>query len=141
MGFNDLQPFIDHGCRINRDFGPHAPVRMAKRILHCNILQLITGVIPERAARGGKCDAGNIFTVLTVQALKNSRVLAVNRQQLNSFASRKLCYQMTGCNQRFFVGQADMPARLNSRQRRLKANAAHNRRYNRMGVSASSDFN
>ncbi|MNR09332.1 hypothetical protein D3C85_1255280 [compost metagenome] len=47
VGFDDFQTFIDHGGRVNRDFGSHAPVGMAKRIFNCDIFKLIPGKVPE----------------------------------------------------------------------------------------------
>ncbi|MNL44146.1 hypothetical protein D3C87_1667040 [compost metagenome] len=50
VGFNHLKSLIDHGCRINRNFGTHTPVRMTQCVLHGNILKLIAGIVAERAA-------------------------------------------------------------------------------------------
>ena len=40
--FDDLEPFVHEGCRVDGDFFPHGPVRVPERILNGNCGKILS---------------------------------------------------------------------------------------------------
>ncbi|MNI63670.1 hypothetical protein D3C73_1190580 [compost metagenome] len=81
VGFNYLQAFVNHRCRIDRDLRAHGPVRMPECIFNRDVPQLLSRPVAEGTARGGYRNGMNIIRVFAIQALEYRGMLAVDRQQ------------------------------------------------------------
>ena len=144
LGFDKLKALVHHGGTVNTDLPPHAPVRMAYRLLGSYFGQRGDITIPERSTGTGEDQSGNSGlpeiaapdTVLLLfgQTLKNGIVLAVHRNNAGFVSSGGINKNMPAHNQRFLVRQIDGFPGSNGRQCRLQAGGTDNGRHHAVRI-------
>ena len=97
-GFDDFQPLVHHGRRIDGDLASHGPVGMVQRLLQRHLFQLLQAVSPERSAGRRQQDPADLIMLIALQALENSTVLTVHRQHGNTVFLHSIHYQLSAGN-------------------------------------------
>ncbi len=122
---DDLQPLVHHGGGIDGYFGTHAPVGMAQRLRHGDLLHLLVRKRSKRAARTREDDLLHRFRVFSEETLKNGAVLTVDGQNRRPGIPGRCRHQTAADDQRFLVGERDAYTALHRRQGGQKAHRAH----------------
>ena len=123
---NELQPFVHECSAINGDFCAHFPGRVLQRIGPGVILQLVTGLAEEGAAGTGQDQLFDLSVVGTaLNALKQSGVLTVHRDNLCAVLLGGAHDQLAGADQCLFVGQSNALFCLDCGQRGAQSYIPH----------------
>ena len=126
-GLDHFQPLIHQGGAVHRNLRPHFPVGVTQSVCLGHILQVCGIHVKERAAGAGQ---QNLFhfppVTATHEALENGGMLGVHRNNFRPAFFRLGHHQLTGADQRLFVGQANALSCPNGSQGGLQADHAHN---------------
>lgn len=129
MRLNDLKTLVHHGRQIDRDFGPHAPIRMRHSLFGCHGRHLGQATCAERAARGGQHDATDPLMLLEVEDLEDRAVLQIDGQKRRAVAFHLFHHEIAGANQCLFVGKGDHRAAPHRGQGRFEPRRSDDRRH------------
>ena len=93
--FDDFQPLVHHGGRIDRNFAPHYPVRMRACLIGRHVVQALARDVAERPAGSRQHDAAHagsrkITGKRARQRLEYRVVFAVDRQQGRAMRAHRL---------------------------------------------------
>jgi hypothetical protein len=89
-----------------------------------DVLQLFAGKVPERSARCGQNHAFDILAAMSFERLKDGAVLAVDGENADMVFLGFRLHQCAGHDHRLFIGERDLFAGSNGRQRREQPCAA-----------------
>ena len=118
MGLDHLQPFVEEGGGVDGYPGPHVPGRVGQGLVWRHPGQRVRGSAPERATGGGQDQTCHRFRLLAGEALKQGRMLAVDRDQLAAvLGQRPLHHRPTG-HETLLVGQRHAVPALQTGHRR-----------------------
>ena len=81
MRLDHLEALVHQRGRVDRDLLPHAPGRVGERLGRGHVGELVAAAAAKRAARGGDDDPGHRTRSGALEALRERRVLAVDRQE------------------------------------------------------------
>src|SRR5260370_18102640 len=81
--FDNLEPLVHEGGRIDRDLRAHPPRRMIERILDRDRAETFSRPLAERTARGGQDDALERRARLSLKALEDAFLLPLYRRPLD----------------------------------------------------------
>src|SRR6516225_8733038 len=79
MSLDEFEPFIHHGCRIDRNLGSHAPIRMGDSLLRCDLPHVLEASLTERPAAGRQNNPFDCIDAGEIEALPDRIVLTVDR--------------------------------------------------------------
>ena len=127
MRFNDFEPLVHQGCRIDRDLRPHRPVGMLEGLLDGRTPDGFRACRSERTAGGGQDDTTNIFSTASAHGLEKRIVLGIDRKDSGAGRRRAPHEQGAGADQRFLVRKRDDCASLRGGKRRFEAGRAGDR--------------
>ena len=125
LGLDDLKAFVHHGGRVDGNLRTHIPSRMAQCISLGDRLQLFHRAVAERTSRGGQENLLHGVVILAHQALEDSRVLAIDRQDRRVELVCQLTYQLASHHQRLLVGQGNRLVGLDSMDGGRKSGKAY----------------
>ena len=131
--FNEFQGLVKHGSTVNCDALPHIPVWMTTRLVYTRASQSLKRPVSKCPTRCRDNHPLNGAHILANQRLKHSRMLTVNRQHTRAMLGRCLHQELTRSHQRFFIGQSERCALLQSLQSRLKPCRTDNRTHHPVG--------
>ena len=131
---DDLQTFVHHGRRIDRDLRAHVPVRMAQRLRQRHMRKLLPRKSAKRTAARCQEYFFNRTVPIALQALKNCAVLAVHRQQLHAAFGCRLHDQLPARQQRLLVGECNILACQNRVIGRFQPAHSHQRVHHHVTV-------
>ena len=112
MGLDQLEPLVHERGRVDGDLRAHRPGGMLQRALARDARELGCGEAAKRAARRGDDDPLHRSVGRPLQALGESRMLAVNGQQLPACAITRLEHQRAARDEALLVGQGHVRAAL-----------------------------
>src|SRR5579875_1047220 len=130
--FDDLKSLVHEGGGVDGHLLAHPPGGMLKRIGNGNARKLLPRQSPKRAARGGKYYSVDVFATLSVKALEDGVVLAVDRQQPSASSPDGVNYQFPGHHQHFLIGERDILAGFDRRIGGAQAKHAHHRAHHKL---------
>ena len=113
---NDLKALVHKSCAVNGNLLTHLPGGVRQRVSKSHRLKLTACLAKEGATGCGKDYPLYLFPLATLQGLENSRVLAVDRDDLNPALTRRLHNYVTGNNERLLVGKGKSLAALDYRK-------------------------
>ena len=119
-----LQPFVEQGSRVDRDFPAHHPGRMFERAFDGEVRKLFFWCRAKWAAGSGQPKAPHRAGRLVVQALEDGGVFAIDRQHAHAMFGRFAHYRLARHNQNFLRGDRDIFAGADGGQGRLQAGGA-----------------
>ena len=126
-GLDQLKALVHQGGRIDGNFCTHIPVGVLEGVRLRLGAQLLGAHTEERPAGGGQQDLFQRFgAVLILQALEDGAVLTVHRQQVNTVFLDGIGHQMAAGDKALLVGQRQIMAALDSRQRGIQTRNADN---------------
>ena len=139
MCLDHFQPLIHHCRGINRDFPPHAPVRMRTGLIGSHYIEVTKRRAAKRAT--GRCQQDTRNTALARPAsivgrkrLENGIVFTVDRQQHGAVLANRSHEDGASHDQRLLVGQEDPLSGNRRRQRRRQASRANDRGHDRVNL-------
>ena len=97
---------------------------MLQGALGSHILELLAREVPERPARGGQDHAFHVFPAMAFKRLKDGAVLTVDGEDADVVFLGLRLHQGSGHDHRFFIGECDLFAGSDRRQRGDKACSA-----------------
>ena len=102
-GFDHFEALVEERGRVDGDLRAHVPSRVAKRLLGSDLGKIGCGKFAKRAAGCGEYESGDfrIARVLTIEALKNRVVLAVDRKKHHAIFFGRLCDHFAGHHENF----------------------------------------
>ncbi len=103
MRLDNFKAFIEHGCRINRDFLPHVPRGMREAIGKRHPFQFVFRLAAEGAAGRRQNEAMNVPRVLAQKRLENGAVLAVHGQNADAFFRCRPHHERAARDERFLI--------------------------------------
>mmetsp|Transcript_1180 Transcript_1180/g.4669 ORF Transcript_1180/g.4669 Transcript_1180/m.4669 type:complete len:477 (-) Transcript_1180:87-1517(-) len=128
-----LQRLVHEGRRVARDLRAHVPVRVRRGLLlqKRGVLlgtaeHLLVRDVAERAAGGGEDDSAKRVLGQALDALENSGVLRVRGEDLHSVLHGEGHDGGPARDERLFVGEADVLARLDGGDGGGQARASDN---------------
>ena len=139
-GLDDFEPLVHEGGGIDRDFGAHLPIGVLERPFGCDVLQFLFRQGPEGSAGGREDQAADIFFPMAFQRLENRTMFAVDREDAHAMFARFLLHQLPRHDHRFFIGQGDLLAAPDGRQRGHEAGAADDRGDDQFGFWRRGDL-
>src|SRR5579859_2737032 len=111
---DQLQALVDQGGAVHRDDRAHLPGGMGERLLRGHIGQLGPAAAAERPAAGGQHQAPYFLGPAAAQALRDRRVLGVDRDDLPRLGP--LGHQRPADDQRLLVRQRERAAGVQAGQ-------------------------
>ena len=126
--FDDLEPLVHQGGRVDRDLGPHFPRRVLERVLHGHAREPRLRRLTERPPGRGEKDPVNIGSPVAGQALEHGAVLGIDGEELHAPGPRGRRHQAAGHHERLLVGERHRPAGLDRRHGREQSDASDQRR-------------
>ena len=139
--FDHFQTFVHQGRRIDRNLRAHVPGRMLHGFGHRGGFNRGLVMRAKRPARCGENDPADLRSLLAAQALMQSVVFGINRQQLGAGFCGGARHQLAGHHQRFFVRQRNALPCFQGAQRRHKANGADRARDDAVSFSVRGNLN
>ena len=125
MRLDDLQTLV-HQCRgVRRDQRAHVPGGMSERLGRRDVLERGAITAAERAAAGGHDQLAHLVRPAAAQALRQRRVLRVDRAQLP--APGPAGDQRATRDQGFLVGERDRASRVERGERGAQPGRAGDR--------------
>ena len=103
--FNKLQSLVHQGRGINGNLGTHAPVGVAKCLLLADSLELFPAFSIEWSARSSNNQPLYGICRISLKALENRGVLAVDWGQQNALLPNQIGHQLAARNQCFLISQ------------------------------------
>src|SRR5574340_1345034 len=100
-GLDDLKPLVHKGRRIYGDLSAHAPVGMLQRLFCLYVFELVSGLIDEGPSRGSQAYPPDFSSVVSFQALGDSRMLTVHRDDPDPMEFRFLHNDLAGHHECF----------------------------------------
>ena len=140
VGFDDLQPFIKHGCRIDGDLPSHMPCGMLQTIRQRDLLQFLCRSPAERTAGCSKNEPVQPLPVLPEQALENGAVFAVDRPDKNTRLISRRSHQCATGHQRLFIGKRQFLSLMDRFQRRCQSGDAHHGHHHKIHIGTTHRF-
>ena len=119
-----LEPFVHHRRGIDRVLRSHSPRRMRERGRDVGPLHRFRGRLPKTDRPTPSARSRRRSALLADQALKDRAMLAVDRQEPRSAASRGLHQQRAGGDDQFLVGDRDVDAAFDRREDRIERDRA-----------------
>lgn len=104
MGFDHFKAFIQHGGRVYGDFRAHLPIGVLQRLFGCDSGKLCQCTASERTSRCGEQNAFDGIAGFAIEALKYSRVLAVDWQYGHFVCSAQGADDLSCYHECLFVG-------------------------------------
>ena len=120
MSFRDFKALVHHGCGVNRDLCAHRPVGMGKRFFDRYRSQFFPCAVAEASAACGYDQAFDLAHPVALQALEDSTVLTVDRNQGSAMKCKCPCDQFTAAYERFLVCERHIMVGFNRRKCRRK---------------------
>ena len=120
VGLHDLEALVHQRGRVDGDLAAHRPRRVVERLLDGDVGQLGARAAAERAARGGDRHALQRAGRHAVQQVVQRGVLGVDRQQPRARGLGELGDELAADDQRLLVGQREVDALPQRRDRRAR---------------------
>ncbi len=124
---DQFQALVHHRGAIDADLRAHRPIGMRHGLRWRYVTHLFPAARAERAATRRQDDPCHIIQAASGKALKNSIMLAIDRQQCSTRMLRCVHHQRTRRYERFFVGKGHRATRLQRRHRGTQARTANDR--------------
>ena len=137
---NELKPLVHHGRGVDGHLVPHIPGRMAQRIFQRYFLKLFSRIAAEGTAGSRQQNFPDSILLVAAKTLKNSRVLRIHRQYLDTFPRGERHDEMPRADQRFFICERNVLALTYRRYRRLNAYHADDSRDKRLRLCLGRDL-
>ena len=118
-----FEPLVHQGRGIDRDLAAHPPGRMIERLGDGYRCETIGRKAEKRTARRGQNDALERGAAASFEALENRVVLAIDRQQAYAALAHRGRHHLARDDQHFLVGERDILAGLDRRERGTRARA------------------
>ena len=96
MRLDQFKALVHHRRRIDTDFGTHFPIGVGDRLLGGDRTHLVECVSAERPAACGQCDFADLIDPATGEALEDSIMLTIDREQGCSGTLNSGHHQRTG---------------------------------------------
>ena len=122
VGLDDLQALVDQGGGVGRDDRSHGPGGVRQGLLGSDVEELVAAHPPERSAAGRDDEALHLVGRPAAEALREGRVLAVDRHDLSRL--RGGLDQRAPDDERLLVGQGQRCPGVQRRERRCQADRA-----------------
>src|SRR5688572_11029225 len=132
-----LERFVRERSAVDRVLPPHAPGRVPQSIRDTHPGETLRAPPAKRSTRSGENNAPHFTARMPGDALKDRRVLAVDRYELAMPILCGLLHEIAGDHERFLVGERDALPSLESRERRLEAGHADNGVDHNVHIAAS----
>jgi hypothetical protein len=84
LGLDELEPLVRQRGGVDRDLGSHGPIGVAQRVGRLSVNQALARPVAERAAAGREQNPPYVGRAVTLQALKNRVVFAVDRSDADA---------------------------------------------------------
>lgn len=127
LRFSHLKSLVHEGSGVDGYLGAHIPGRMLEGIGCRHLLQLLVGEIAERSARTGKEYLVDLVLILAHQALEDSAMFAIHREDRRMILLSQLADEFTCHNEGFLIGQTDFLAGLDGMDGWFQSREAHHR--------------
>lgn len=113
---------------------------MLERLFPCYCFEE-AGCLSAKGTAGGRYQyPGNGKHVFPNEALKNGRMLRVNRNEFDAMLPREIHDEITRNNECLLVGESDILARFDSLYRRAKSREPNERSQHHVNIIARNDF-
>ena len=137
--FNHFEPFVHERRRIDRDLPAHTPVRVLECLCQRYLLKVFFGNSPKGPSRRGDDQFPDIIVRTRLQALEDSAVFAVHREDADP-AGTGLGHDEFACrNEDFLVRQCDIFACADRSHRRHETGCPNDGRDGDVRVIGGSD--
>ena len=142
--FDDFEPLVHHGRRINGDFPAHHPVRVRASLNRGDVVELADRPRAERPAGCGKNDSSYADISQTIakiarQRLKDRVMFTIDWQQRRAILHYRIHENSSRHYQRFLVGKQHRFACPCSSERRWQAGGSDDGGHDDIGTSMRSD--
>ncbi len=131
---DQLEPLVHERRRVDRDLGPHRPVRVPQGFFDGSRRDALGRPGAKRSTGSREQDAREILPALAGERLEDGAVLAVHWQQRHAAGAHFAEHQGARHDEHFLVGQRDVAAGANAGQRGLQAGRPHERRHQEIGL-------
>ncbi len=133
-GFDNFKTFVHHSSGVNSDLGAHLPSRMPQSLSRCYSSQLFFTAVAERAAGSSQENPFELTAGSRAEALPDSRVLAIYRQDFGLPAAGQLHDNLPARNQCLFIGQGNILTRFQRSKNRSETSKADHRCQDKIGL-------
>src|SRR6516225_10469482 len=106
MSFDDLEPLVHEGCRIDSDPSPHLPYRVLEGLRGSYGIELFSRGAEEGAVGTRQNQTAHLVTFAGAKALMNGAVLTVDAKDLHPPLPRHSHHYLAGNNQNLLISQA-----------------------------------
>ena len=134
VGLDDLQALVHERRRVDADLAAHRPRRVRERLLDRHVLELGARAAAERAARGGEHELVHRARPLGAQQLVQRRVLGVDGDDLRAGGLGQRHDELAADDERLLVGEREVDALAQRRDRRPQARRADERVEHEVGA-------
>ena len=134
LRLDQFQSLVGQRGRVDRDLGPHRPVRMLERVLGRHASQRRQRELAKRPAGGRQDNAAHRRGRVTLQALEDRVVFAVDRQQPDAVGARLRHDELAGHHQDLLRGEGEILARGQRRQRGSQPDGADHGHEHQVGL-------
>src|SRR5688572_16583411 len=80
-GFDDLQGLVEHGGRVDGDFGAHSPGGVIEGLGEGGVFDFVGGGASEGASAGGEDDAADFVESAGVGRLEDRGMLGIHGEE------------------------------------------------------------
>src|SRR5439155_6953971 len=110
--FDQLEPLVRKGRRVDGDLRAHPPGRMRQRICACDLGELVATAAAERAAGSRQDERVDRLRQAVLKALEERRVLAVDGQEQPSTPLPRRQRQLARRDEAFLVRERERDTAL-----------------------------
>jgi hypothetical protein len=118
-----LERLVDHGRRVDRHDGAHDPGGMRQCLGRGDVGQRLPGTAAERAAAGRQDQPADLLAAAPAQALRQRRVLGVDRNHGRAGA-HPLGHERPAGDQGLLVGEGQRAPGVERRERRRQTDGS-----------------
>ena len=133
-GLDHLEALVHQRRRVDRDLAAHVPRRVGERLLDGDLRQLGSRAPAERAARGGQDELLDGARPFAREQLVQGGVLGVDRQDLRAGGLGERHHELAADDERLLVGEREVDALAERRDRRAEAGRADERVEDEVGA-------
>ncbi len=134
VGLDDLEALVHQRRRVDRDLAAHLPRRVLERLIDRDVLQLGARASAKGSARCGQHELLDGPRPLARQQLVQRRVLGVDGQDLRAGRLGERHHKLAADDERLLVGEREVDALAERRDRRAEAGRADERVEHEVGV-------